>query len=900
MTGYQEVLTDPSYAGQMIAFTYPHIGNYGVAPDDDESRRPFCRGVIVRELTGRPSNWRAVEPLAGFLGRHGLQVISGVDTRRLTRELRDGGAMPGAFGPVDGGPGSYDEASLVALAQAEPTTDGRDLVAEVTCATPYRYGDGPFEVVAYDFGIKRNILRNLARIATVTVVPASTPAAEVIEMAPDGVFLSNGPGDPTAVAGATGTVGDLLGNLPVFGICLGHQILALALGASTYKLPFGHHGGNHPVRRLATGAVEITSQNHNYAVAPGTFGDGVQVSHINLNDGVIEGFVCTDVPAFSVQYHPEAGPGPHDARYLFGEFAELMRRCGARGAGGAGGSCSRRQLQPCRGASVPRRDDISSVLVIGSGPIVIGQACEFDYSGTQACRALSAEGYRVVLVNSNPATIMTDPEIADRTYIEPLEPEILEAVIARERPDALLPTLGGQTGLNLAMKLHELGVLERYGVEMIGANAIAIATAEDRGLFRDAMTEIGLAVPDSGFAKELDEALEIGERVGFPIIVRPSYILGGGGTGIAKDIEELRVAAANGLDASPIREILIERSIAGWKEYELEVMRDRADNCVIVCSIENFDPMGVHTGDSVTVAPAQTLSDVEYQKMRDAAFACIRRIGVETGGSNIQFAINPVDGAMVVIEMNPRVSRSSALASKATGFPIAKIAARLAVGYTLDEIRNDITGETPASFEPTIDYVVTKVPRWAFEKFPGTPEALGTRMQSVGEAMAIGRNFPESLQKALRSLETGRAGLNCDPAEKLYDDLTDEELVAKAAVATPDRPFHLEAALRRGVTAERLHAESGVDPWFLDQISRICDERARLSAIRFGRCAQPARLATGQAARVFRRPARLSLGDDRRRRSARLDWPRCAGHLQNRRYLRGRVRRPDPLSLLDL
>jgi carbamoyl-phosphate synthase large subunit len=501
---------------------------------------------------------------------------------------------------------------------------------------------------------------------------------------------------------------------------------------------------------------------------------------------------------------------------------------------------------------VPRREDISSVLVIGSGPIVIGQACEFDYSGTQACRALSAEGYRVVLVNSNPATIMTDPEIADRTYIEPLEPEILEAVIARERPDALLPTLGGQTGLNLAMKLHELGVLERYGVEMIGANAIAIATAEDRGLFRDAMTEIGLAVPDSGFAKELDEALEIGERVGFPVIVRPSYILGGGGTGIATDIEELRLAAANGLDASPIREILIERSIAGWKEYELEVMRDRADNCVIVCSIENFDPMGVHTGDSVTVAPAQTLSDVEYQKMRDAAFSCIRRIGVETGGSNIQFAINPVDGAMVVIEMNPRVSRSSALASKATGFPIAKIAARLAVGYTLDEIRNDITGETPASFEPTIDYVVTKVPRWAFEKFPGIPEALGTRMQSVGEAMAIGRNFPESLQKALRSLETGRAGLNCDPAEKLYEDLTDEELVAKAAVATPDRPFHLEAALRRGVTAERLHAESGVDPWFLDQIARICDERARLSA--FGSAGALSR-------RDWRRAKRLGFSD---------------------------------------
>ena len=437
----------------------------------------------------------------------------------------------------------------------------------------------------------------------------------------------------------------------------------------------------------------------------------------------------------------------------------------------------------------------------------------------------------MVLVNSNPATIMTDPEIAHRTYIEPLVPEVLEAVIARERPDALLPTLGGQTGLNLAMKLHEMGVLERHGVEMIGANAAAIATAEDRGLFRAAMTEIGLAVPDSGFAYDLEAALKIGEKVGCPVIVRPSYILGGGGTGIADELESLARVAAIGLDASPIGEILIERSIAGWKEYELEVMRDRADNCVIVCSIENFDPMGVHTGDSITVAPAQTLSDVEYQKMRDAAFACIRRIGVETGGSNIQFAINPADGEMVVIEMNPRVSRSSALASKATGFPIAKIAARLAVGYTLDEIRNDITGETPASFEPTIDYVVTKVPRWAFEKFPGIPDILGTRMQSVGEAMAIGRNFPESLQKALRSLETGRAGLNCDPAEHLYALLSDDELVAKASVATPDRPFHLEAALRRGVSPEVLHRESGVDPWFLDQIDRICAERARLEAL---------------------------------------------------------------------
>jgi len=478
---------------------------------------------------------------------------------------------------------------------------------------------------------------------------------------------------------------------------------------------------------------------------------------------------------------------------------------------------------------MPRRDDIESILVIGSGPIVIGQACEFDYSGTQACRVLAAEGYRVVLANSNPATIMTDPSMADRTYVEPLTAEVLEAIVARERPDAVLPTLGGQTGLNLAMALHTSGVFDRYGVEMIGAKPEAIATAEDRERFKAAMTEIGLAVPDSGFAYTLEEALAVGESIGYPLIVRPSYILGGAGTGIAFSREDLVQIASVGLAASPISEILVERSIAGWKEFELEVMRDRLDNCVIICSIENFDPMGVHTGDSITVAPAQTLSDSEYQKMRDDAFACIRRIGVETGGSNIQFAVNPATGEQVVIEMNPRVSRSSALASKATGFPIAKIAARLAVGYTLDEIRNDITGETPASFEPTIDYVVTKIPRWAFEKFPGIPDVLGTRMQSVGEAMAIGRTFPESLQKGLRSLEHGRSGLNCDPAEALSERWDDDELVRRASIATPDRPFQLEAALRRGISVERLYEATGVDPWFLDQISLVVAERRRLA-----------------------------------------------------------------------
>jgi carbamoyl-phosphate synthase large subunit len=500
---------------------------------------------------------------------------------------------------------------------------------------------------------------------------------------------------------------------------------------------------------------------------------------------------------------------------------------------------------------MPRRDDLGSILLIGSGPIVIGQACEFDYSGTQACRVLREEGYRVILANSNPATIMTDPDFADATYVEPLDLEVLTRIIARERPDALLPTLGGQTALNLAMDLEQAGVLAEYGVELIGADAEAIATAEDREQFKVAMAEIGLDAPPSATAHTLDDAIAITEDIGLPVVVRPAYIMGGKGTGIAATPEEFRRIAAAGLAASPITEILVERSIAGWKEYELEVMRDRADNCVIVCSIENLDPMGVHTGDSITVAPAQTLSDVEYQAMRDAAFACIRRVGVETGGSNVQFAVEPETGHLVVIEMNPRVSRSSALASKATGFPIAKIAARLAVGYTLDEIPNDITAKTPASFEPTIDYVVTKLPRWAFEKFPGQPAVLGTQMQSVGEAMAIGRTFPESLQKGLRSLEQGRAGLNADPAEVELDALSDEDLLAAASVGTPDRCLQLEALLRRGMTVDQVHEATKVDPWFLDQMLRIVEERAALCEIGFDGMDRPA----------WRRAKRLGFSD---------------------------------------
>ena len=470
---------------------------------------------------------------------------------------------------------------------------------------------------------------------------------------------------------------------------------------------------------------------------------------------------------------------------------------------------------------MPRRDDLRKILIVGSGPIVIGQACEFDYSGTQACKALREEGYEVVLVNSNPATIMTDPETADRTYIEPLTPEILEKVIEKERPDALMPTMGGQTALNLAVTLSKNGVLEKYGVELIGAKLPAIEKAEDRKLFKEAMEKIGVGVCPSGLAQTMDEARAIAAQIGtYPLIIRPAFTLGGTGGGIAYNQEEFEAISQSGLDASPMSQILVEQSLLGWKEYELEVMRDLADNVVIICSIENIDPMGVHTGDSITVAPAQTLTDKEYQRLRDASIKIIREIGVETGGSNIQFAINPNTGDMIVIEMNPRVSRSSALASKATGFPIAKFAAKLAVGYTLDEIPNDITQKTPASFEPTIDYVVTKIPRFAFEKFPSSTTTLTTQMKSVGEAMAIGRTFQESFQKALRSLETGRFGWGCDRAEKLP---SLQQVRTNLRTPNPERIFTVRHALKLGMTVEEVYELTGIDPWFLDKFAELLE-----------------------------------------------------------------------------
>src|SRR5437763_1453524 len=481
---------------------------------------------------------------------------------------------------------------------------------------------------------------------------------------------------------------------------------------------------------------------------------------------------------------------------------------------------------------MPRRSDLDSILIIGAGPIVIGQACEFDYSGAQACKALKSEGYRIILVNSNPATIMTDPELADATYIEPITPDMVAKIIARERPQALLPTMGGQTALNIAMTLARSGVLERHRVELIGASEAAILKAEDRQQFRQAMDKIGLASPRSHLVGSLAEAVDALGAIGLPAIIRPSFTLGGTGGGIAYNAQEFEGIVRGGLRASPAQEVLIEESVLGWKEYEMEVVRDRADNCIIVCSIENIDPMGIHTGDSVCVAPALTLTDKEYQLMRNAAIAVLREIGVDTGGSNVQFAVNPVDGRLVIIEMNPRVSRSSALASKATGFPIAKVAAKLAVGYTLDELDNEITGVTPASFEPTIDYVVTKMPRFTFEKFPGAEPLLSTSMKSVGEAMAIGRSFAESVQKALRSMETGLDGFD-EIAVPGFDSAGNEAVKAALAKPSPDRLLLIAQAYRHGLTTAEIHAACHYDPWFLERVGEIvaAEERVKRNGL---------------------------------------------------------------------
>jgi carbamoyl-phosphate synthase large subunit len=810
MTGYQEVLTDPSYAGQMLCMTSPLQGNYGTREADQESPRPWARAFIVRWASERPSHHSSTASLHAYLAQHGVPGISEIDTRALTRHLRTRGTPRAVLSHESERPSPARLEELGEMARRVTPLADQDLVAEVSRGSVQEwleplppelrsssYADGRgLTIAVVDYGVKANILRSLRhRGCRVVVLPHTASWADVLATEADGLLLANGPGDPAVLEGPVELCREAIGQIPLFGICLGHQILGRAIGGTTSRLPFGHHGANHPVKDLESGAVHITSQNHEFQVDAASLPTGdFFISHVNLNDGSVEGLSHRSLPVFSVQYHPEGCPGPTDNHYLFDRYVETVR--------------SGRRLLKAVGGAAPAPERPRKVLIIGSGPIVIGQAAEFDYAGTQACKALREESVETVLVNSNPATIMTDEEVADRVYIEPLTAEALEKVIERERPDALLPTLGGQTALNLAMELHRLGVLQRHGVRFLGADADVIRRAEDREAFKQLLASIDEPAPPSRVCQSLPEALDFAAELGMPLVVRPAYTLGGTGGGFVSSETELERVVRGGLAASPIGQVLVERSLWGWKELEYEVMRDAADTCITVCNMENLDPMGVHTGDSIVVAPAQTLSDRDHQMLRAAALRIIRALGIE-GGCNIQFALDPRSSTYYVIEVNPRVSRSSALASKATGYPIARVAAKVAVGRRLEEIRNEITGRTFAAFEPALDYVVVKVPRWPFDKFPGADRRLGTQMKSTGEVMAIERTFEGALAKALRSLEQRRP-----PPE----DLADPWLIE---VPNDCRLFALVHALEQGASAEELALRSGIDPWFLERIQAM-------------------------------------------------------------------------------
>jgi carbamoyl-phosphate synthase large subunit len=819
MTGYQEVCTDPSYAGQLIVFTQPLIGNVGAADVDMESDRAFCRGVVVAECSPTSPHWQAQSNFGTWLRDQGVPGLERVDTRALTRHLRDHGTLRGVIAPASAG----SVAELAELARRSPSVSEQDLVAEVSCGQTTRWleplhpalrrgagqratGEG-LRIAVIDFGVKRNTLRSLvSRGAEVWLLPHMATLEEIAELHPNGVVLSNGPGDPASLAPQVELVKGLLERYPILAICLGHQLVGRAIGGTTSRLPFGHHGGNHPVADLVSGEVFVTPQNHEFQVDAQSIApeSGWVVSERNLNDDSVEGLRHRQLPVISVQYHPEGSPGPQDRQHLFDEFLDLCR--------------AERQID--RVGSVgpaPDHPPLRRVLVLGSGPIVIGQAAEFDYAGTQACRALREEGMEVVLVNSNPATIMTDEEVADRVYLEPLTVEVLTKVIARERPDGLLAGLGGQTALNLAVALDEAGVLERYQVRVLGTPLEAVRDAEDRERFKRRMIAIGEPVPPSRTVNSVAEASAFALEVGLPLVVRPAFTLGGTGGGLVHTPEDLEQVVARGLQVSPITQVLVEQALVGWRELEYEVMRDGDDTCICVCNMENLDPMGVHTGDSLVVAPSQTLTDKEHQQLRSAALRIIRALKIE-GGCNVQFALAPDSFTYFVIEVNPRVSRSSALASKATGYPIARVAAKIAVGRRLREIRNQVTGRTCAAFEPSLDYCVAKSPRWPFDKFPHGDRRLGTQMKSTGEAMAIGRTFESAISKVLRSLEQ----VAPDPtalrrATERLEEPTDLRLQA------------VLEALAQGDEPAAIAGRTGYPQWFCDRLGDLVGLEAELA-----------------------------------------------------------------------
>jgi carbamoyl-phosphate synthase large subunit/carbamoyl-phosphate synthase small subunit len=808
MVGYPESLTDPSYRGQILTFTYPSLGNYGVpAQTNDElglrkhfeSDRIQVAGVIVAEYSWEWSHWNGVESLSDWLKREGIPGLTGIDTRALTKKIREQGAMLGKIVFDQDVP--FDDPNL------------RNLVDEVSVKKPVVYGPpGGFKVIAVDCGIKANVIRQLVeRGCEVTVVPWDYNFLEMLEQRYDGLYISNGPGDPALlgplVENVTGAIE--LGK-PIFGICMGNHVLARAAGAETYKLPFGNRGQNQPVVDVNTSSAYITPQNHGFAVNTSSLRPPWRQLFYNANDFSNEGIVCEGRPFYSVQFHPEARGGPYDTDFLFDRFIQHMKEFKHSGT-------VKHQIKP-----------VNKALILGSGGLQIGQAGEFDYSGSQAIKSLLTEGIHTVLMNPNIATVQTAKGLADRVYFCPVTKEFVEKVIEKEKPDSLLLQFGGQTALNVGVELYQSGILAKHNVQVLGTSVETIIATEDRQIFKDKLDEINVGVAPSIAAETVEDSLVAAEKLGYPVIVRVAFALGGLGSGFAHNRAEMEELCIKAFAVAP--QALVEKSVKGWKEVEYEVVRDSYNNCVTVCNMENFDPMGIHTGESIVIAPSQTLTNEEYHKLRLAAIRVVQHLGI-IGECNIQYALDPNSENFFVIEVNPRLSRSSALASKATGYPLAAVAAKLALGHQLPSIPNSITKTTSACFEPSLDYLVVKIPRWDLNKFPGVDPHLGSAMKSVGEVMAIGRNFEEALQKALRMVDTRNNGFEARAGKYPNNATGNAAIEQELKAATDMRIWAIAEALDRGISIDRIYELSKIDHWWLKKLENIKQIRDQLKSI---------------------------------------------------------------------
>jgi carbamoyl-phosphate synthase small subunit len=819
MTGYPESLTDPSYAGQMLVMTYPLVGNYGVPETDGEplptfmeSERIHVKALIVADYSEQFSHWNGKESLAAWLKREEIPALTGIDTRRLTKVLREHGVMMGRI--ILGHPGNprnltpsedygsvnwVEKVSCKEVITYYPTVEGDQIVngKSTNCKSP--------RVVLVDCGVKANIIRCLLRRGIEVIRVPWDYDFNQLEF--DGLFLANGPGDPERCEATVAHIRTFLNNKkvrPCMGICLGNQLLARAAGANTYKLKYGHRSHNQPVREVGTNRCFITSQNHGYAVDDSTLPADWESLFVNMNDGSNEGIRHKTNPWFSAQFHPEACSGPVDTEFLFDEFATMLSTAGS------GESTMRQHDSQISDSTEP----IKKVLLLGSGALKIGQAGEFDYSGAQALKALKEEGIHSVLINPNIATVQTSKGIADTVYFQPVKAEFVERIIEKERPDGILLSFGGQTALNCGVELYQKGVLEKYGVKVLGTPVQAIIDTEDRDLFVKRLDEIGVKTIKSEACSTVEEVQKAAHELGFPVILRAAYALGGLGSGFCDNEEQLLAQAEEAFSFSP--QVLVEKSLKGWKEIEYEVVRDQYDNCITVCNMENLDPLGIHTGESIVVAPSQTLTNSEYHKLRALAIKIIRHIGI-VGECNVQYALDPNSEDYRVIEVNARLSRSSALASKATGYPLAFVAAKLGLGYGLFDLKNSVTKTTSAFFEPALDYVVVKIPRWDLTKFQGVKRQLGSSMKSVGEVMAIGRTFEEALQKGLRMIGQGMHGFVENHEIKIQD------ITTSLHEPTDLRIFVVSKALKIGYTIEQIHQLTMIDRWFLQKLKHIVD-----------------------------------------------------------------------------